>query len=416
MLNTALEDFQTAAKGLKNNKGRTILSLVGIMIGIGCVITVSSLGNSLKVATKKMFEDMNTRLISARPNRGIDSLKLDDEYRRTVMREIPMIEAVYLENISRAHAIVRNLSLPDQEIFAVDYGWFQASGMKFAVGSDFSKSSYAEGFGEVIIGERVADVLFPEGNPIGKTMWLYFIRYHENGERTILPKSFKVAAVLTNTQTLSGQTRNYIVVPRSTAIRCGFEGNFTMLDILAAKQEEVAAVKRAVSELSDRLSGTPNTLSMWTLEEIIQQNMTASNMISLVLGAIAALSLLVGGIGIMNIMIVTVTERKQEIGIRKALGASNRNILSQFLSETILITFIGAFFGCVLGLGASPILIHVMQTMIQKQNSDAHLIFVPDIFGMLIALAVSTVIGIFFGLYPALQAAKLDPVIALEEE
>lgn len=418
MLNYLLEDFQAAVSTLKNNKGRTILSLSGIVIGIACVITISTLGNSLKIAGTKTYADMNTCLISGMPsgNAKGSGLKINDSYKKKLIDEVQNIKGVYLANIIKATPSSKSSSLDNQEIRAVDYGWLEAEGLKLAYGTDFDLSAYSEGLQQIILGSQIAKWLFPEGNPIGKTVYLYISNYTAEGQMSFLPLSFKVKGVLEDAISFVGQVRLFLLIPRRFVQRAGFEADFSIIDVIADEQKYVSEIKKEMIKISDELAGVSDSLYCWTLEEVINESVNSINMITFVMGAIAALSLLVGGIGIMNIMIVTVTERKQEIGIRKAIGASKKNIISQFLAEATLLTTFGSLLGSLFGFVISFFLIRILKGFLTNENSTLDILFVPDFKAMFIAIIVSVFIGIFFGLYPAVQAANLDPLIALEEE
>ena len=186
------------------------------------------------------------------------------------------------------------------------------------------------------------------------------------------------------------------------------------IDVVAHRQEDASLVKTRIQQVSSeiagaRSNGTIKEEVIWAFsaEEQFQQFSRMMNMISLILSAIAAISLLVGGIGIMNIMLVTVTERKKEIGIRKALGATNSAIRNQFLIESATLTLLGGALGVVVGVFLSYIAV--------AKAFPSYFIFSLNTNGIIISFVVSVSIGIFFGFYPAIKAAKLDPVIALQE-
>lgn len=430
MLSLIVEDFYVALRGFKNNRGRTILSIIGIMIGITCVITVTTLGSSLKAAISGSLQDFNPRLMIARPNfsksevaMGIefsvanetnDNSFFGEKYRKKIMTEVPKIKNMYFVDLIYTGVGYRDVFLDSMETRAVDYGWLKAENLNLDIGGDFRISDYAEGANKVIIGSRVSKWLFPEGNPIGKKILLYFYSPSQaDGSNRMKQKSFEVLGVLEDSEmSISGMPQYYIIIPRMTAIRCGFQSDFSMVDIIANDVNDVKQVKKRLIEITNEIVGRKDSLTVVTLEELIQRFLSTINIVSFVLAAIAALSLLVGGIGIMNIMIVTVTERKKEIGICKAVGASKKNIISQFLAESVILTFIGSILGCIFGIAISYIFISLMKV----GGHSGNLSLVLDINGMVIAIIVSVFIGIFFGLYPALQAAKLDPVLALEEE
>lgn len=412
-----VEDFYSAIQNFKANKGRTILSLSGIMIGIACVIAITSASASLEAGIRSIFEDMNPNLIVARQTKETPyNFKIDDAYRKKLFKNIPNLAAAYYVRYVKAHAVVRDTVLEWQELRAVEYGWTKSERLKFSSGGDFSLADYAEGNNKIIIGEQIAKWFFPEGNAVGKKIWLYAMNLERElpDKKFFVPLSFEVAGVLENTETMIGQTRFYLVIPEAFRRRTGLTYVVTSINFLAKAPEHVGSVKKAIEKVTEDIAGQPNALDIVSLEETVKRFLGTLKVVTLVFGVIAGLSLLVGGIGIMNIMIVTVTERKQEIGIRKAIGASSRNIITQFLSEAITITGAGAILGCIVGYGIGCILIMVLNATGGERSPTLRLIF--DTKGMLIAVIVSVFIGVFFGLYPALQAAKLDPIIALEDE
>lgn len=415
-----IEDFYSAIQNFKANKGRTILSLSGIMIGIACVIAITSASASLEAAIRSIFEDMNPNLIMAMDTKETPyNFKINDAYRKKLFENIPNLVAAYYVRYIRANAVVRETVLEWQEIRAVEYGWTKSERLKFSSGGDFSVADYADGNNKIIIGEQIAKWFFPEGNAVGKKIWFYVMNVGRDlsMEKFFVPMSFEVVGVLENTETSIGQTRFYLVIPEAFVRRNGLSYDGTSITFLAKSPEHVGSVKKDIKRITEEIAGQPEALRIASLEEIVQQFLGTLKVVTLVFGVIAGLSLLVGGIGIMNIMIVTVTERKQEIGIRKAIGASKQNIITQFLAEAITITGVGAVLGCIVGYGIGGILIALLNATNATGGEGAptlQLIF--DTKGMLIAVIVSVCIGVFFGLYPAIQAAKLDPILALENE
>lgn len=412
------DDFESALHTFKNNRGRTVLSLSGIMVGIACVIAVTTLANSLEHNVKNIFSEMNTNLLVGftSSRRDNSSFKVNDEYRNQLLREVKNLKSVYYANILNANVVSENTTLSWREIRAVDYGWMKAEGLRVAYGSEFTISDYANGTQKIIIGEQIAKWLFPEGNAVGKKIWLYIANEQAaTREDAMIPKCFEVCGVLVSTETLYGQARYYFIIPRMAVKQLMASAQNIQIDFVPANQEVIRPVKEGIKRVTDQISGEADTIDIMSVEELIQQFLSSLKIITLIFGIIASLSLLVGGIGIMNIMIVTVTERKQEIGIRKAIGASKKNIAAQFLAEAITVTFSGAILGCGFGFCISALLLKLMNSLGQSSASDK-LLLIPDVGGMLFAVAVSVFIGVFFGLYPALQAANLDPVIALEEE
>lgn len=418
-MNKILEDFSSAMHQFQQNKGRTVLSLLGIMIGILCVITISTLSHSLKVSVKKSFTSINNRIIQVQSmfrSHDETSFKLDDSYKNQLLSNVENIEQILLTQRLYANVITSSTKFEwrDQEILAVDYGWFKNTGFNFINGNDFSLNIYAEGLHSIILGEEIAKYLFPDENPIGKKVWMYIYNPYpsEPQKPQMLPKAFEVAGVV-NSGNLITSSVYMLIIPRSVLTREGLAGTdpMTSMDIIASDEQHVSQVKTNVIDFTDNLTGVSESIRATSFEEQMKNNFQGINSITLVLNAIGALSLLVGGIGIMNIMIVTVTERRQEIGIRKALGASKKNILTQFLIESISITVVGACIGTLLGCLIS----YALFQLLNFQSNITTMTFAVDPLSICFAIGISIILGVFFGLYPALQAAKLHPVLALEE-
>jgi putative ABC transport system permease protein len=250
-----------------------------------------------------------------------------------------------------------------------------------------------------VIGKSIVDNLFPDGDPIGKTI-------------RINKAPFKVVGVLgAKGQSSGGQDQDDVVfVPLTTAMNrmmgITYVNNITIqamnenvIDSVQAEVEHLLRIRHRIKNSDD------DDFSVRNLAALMDTMMSTANTITMLLGCIAAISLLVGGIGIMNIMLVSVTERTREIGIRKALGATYNNILLQFLIESAVIGIIGGFLGVLLGIGAS----YAISTFAEWKT----VISVPII---IISVVFSVGIGVFFGIYPARKAALLDPIEALRYE
>jgi len=250
-----------------------------------------------------------------------------------------------------------------------------------------------------VIGKTIVENLFPDGNPVGKTI-------------RINKAPFKVVGVLgAKGQSSNGQDQDDVVfVPLTTAMNrmmgITYVNNITIqaenenvIDNVQAEVENLLRIRHRIKNSDD------DDFSVRNLAALMDTMMSTANTITMLLGCIAAISLLVGGIGIMNIMLVSVTERTREIGIRKALGATYNNILLQFLIESAVIGIIGGFLGVVLGIGAS----YAISAFAEWKT----VISVPII---IVAVVFSVGIGVFFGIYPARKAALLDPIEALRYE
>ena len=276
-------------------------------------------------------------------------------------------------------------------------------------GSFFSSSDYSTGAEKAIIGDRIAFQLFPEGRAVGKFITLPIRSGRENSPPHIV--RLQVIGVVKPKNTWVLRTSDAVFVPRKFALR-KLPGKIAetvwSAEVAISDPKDSSNVEVKIQDFSEELSGG-NRFAIWvySARQQFEQMTKITGMVSLVLSAIAGISLLVGGIGIMNIMLVTVTERRREIGIRKALGATGGAIRMQFLIESASLTLTGGLIGIVLGLLISKLIVNVF--------FPPEIIFLPNFSGSLIAFSVSVCTGIFFGLHPAIKAARLDPVLALAE-
>ena len=276
-------------------------------------------------------------------------------------------------------------------------------------GSFFSSSDYSTGAEKAIIGDRIAFQLFPEGRAVGKFITLPIRSGSEKSPPHIV--RLQVIGVVKPKNTWVLRTSDAVFVPRKFALR-KLPGKIAetvwSAEVAISDPKDSSKVEVKIQDFSEELSGG-NRFAIWvySARQQFEQMTKITGMVSLVLSAIAGISLLVGGIGIMNIMLVTVTERRREIGIRKALGATGGAIRMQFLIESASLTLTGGLIGIVLGLLISKLIVNVF--------FPPEIIFLPNFSGSLIAFSVSVCTGIFFGLHPAIKAARLDPVLALAE-
>lgn len=283
------------------------------------------------------------------------------------------------------------------DVLCVEYGYLDAYGYKLQYGTNFTVSDHVLGSQKMILGSKVAEALFPEGNPVGKRVIL---------SRDSVLFGFDVIGVLATPPGISESISTTIMVPRGFYIKkMDPKPDAEQVQIKAADMGLVAKVESDITALVEQKTGAENVVWIESPLSIIEQINEAYSTISVMLSAIAGISLLVGGIGIMNIMIVTVTERRKEIGIRKALGATPQDIRNQFLIESAAITLTGGSIGILLGIAISAVIVYAR-----------NLPFTIQWQACVIAFGFSVFVGIFFGLNPALRAAKLDPVDALASD
>ena len=280
---------------------------------------------------------------------------------------------------------------------AVETGYLEMYGLELSYGHFFNVTDNEEGTQKIILGSTIAEALFPAGDGEGK---------HVIVTSSNISFNFEVIGVLKEQSSGMESSTNSAYIPRGFyAKKISPNPNAQNVMVQATSPEKASALVEILTNYCQSLTGTAYSVNVMSMQTMIDQMNSIATTMSVMLSAIAAISLLVGGIGIMNIMIVTVTERKTEIGIRKALGASPSDIRQQFLVESASITLIGGIIGVIIG-----IIISLCVEYIQKQ------VFVINIKACFVSFIFSVITGIFFGLNPASRAAKLDPVIALSGE
>lgn len=393
-----IEDFLYAIQSFTRNKTRPFLSLLGIIIGVASVIVITSMGASSTKQVAQTFGTAGLDVVSingGRLTRGRNAvLSFNETFREDLFDNIPGIKKIWYKNSLNATIGYNELS-SSVSCSAIETGYLEMYNLELQDGTFFNVTDNQEGTQKIILSYDVAQDFFPSGDAIGKKVMLVV------GKVTF---GFEVIGVLK--EQTSGMENGSAYIPR------GFYSKKIMPNPSADTVMVQAVSNQMATQLFDIItnyctekSGSSYAVRVTSMQSMLNQMSEITNTMSMMLSAIAAISLLVGGIGIMNIMIVTVTERKQEIGIRKALGASPADIRQQFLVESASITLIGGIIGVITG-----IIISLCVEYVQKQ------IFVINIKACFISFIFSVITGIFFGLNPASRAANLDPVIALSGE
>ena len=393
------EDFLYALNNFRRSKTRTFLSLLGIIIGVASVIVITSMGSASTKKVENTFGTAGLDVVSIssgfmRRRRDSVTLTFDESFREDLFAQIEGIEKVwYKNNLNTTLTYGETSSTINTSV--IEYGYLEMYGMELESGSFFSVTDDEEGMQKIILSHDTAESFFPAGDAVGKKIILV---------ASNVSFGFEIVGVLADQTT--GMENGSAYIPR------GFYSKKIQPNPAAASVMVQAVSNQRASELVDVLedyctekSGTEGSVNVTSMQSMLDQMSEITSTMSIMLSDIAAISLLVGGIGIMNIMIVTVTERKQEIGIRKALGASPADIRQQFLVESASITLIGGIMGIILG-----ILISLAVEYVQAND------FIINWGACAFAFVFSVFVGIFFGLNPASRAAKLDPVIALSGE
>ncbi len=396
-----------AIDGMVSNKLRTLLTLLGIIIGVGAVIAMVSLGFGVKEQIKDNISRLGSNLLivqsggrtatGARIQAGSGArLTYDDA--KAIEKNIDGIKYV-APMVSRGYQLVVGNQNWTSNVQGSTPNIIEIRDYTVEEGRNISERDMGGKDRVCVIGKTIVDNLFPDGDPVGKTI-------------RINKAPFKVVGVLgAKGQSSNGQDQDDVVfVPLTTAMNrmmgITYVNNITIqaenenvIDSVQAEVENLLRIRHRIKDADD------DDFSVRNLAALMDTMMSTANTITMLLGCIAAISLLVGGIGIMNIMLVSVTERTREIGIRKALGATYNNILLQFLIESAVIGIIGGFLGVALGIGAS----YAISTFAEWKT----VISIPII---IISVVFSVGIGVFFGIYPARKAALLAPIEALRYE
>lgn len=401
------ESIKMAWDGMIGNKLRTLLTLLGIIIGVGAVIAMVSLGFGVKESIKDNISKLGSNMLivmsggrtatGARIASG-EGARLTIEDMEAIEKQVDGINGVSA-SVSRSYQMVFGNQNWTARVEGTMPANFSIQNNELQEGRIYTQRDLNSRNRVAVLGKTVADNLFMDENPIGQTI-------------RINKAPFQVIGVLKSKgQGAGGNDQDDIVyVPLTTAMsrmmgityvqRINIQAaNENVINDVQAEVEEVLRLRHKIKE------GAYDDFTINNMAAVMDTMMETANTITLLLGCIAAISLLVGGIGIMNIMLVSVTERTREIGIRKALGATFNNILLQFLIEAMVIGIVGGFFGVILGIGAS----YIVSFFFNWKT-------VISVLAIVVAVVFSVGIGLFFGIYPARKAALLNPIDALRYE
>ncbi|MBQ8422796.1 MAG: ABC transporter permease [Coprobacter sp.] len=400
--------FKIALRALANNKLRAFLTMLGIIIGVASVITMLAIGQGSKRSIQSQISEMGSNMIMIHPGgdmRGgmrrdaseMQTLKLEDY--EALRNETNLLAAISPNVSSSGQFICGNNNYPSS-INGVGTEYLDIRQLKIEDGIMFTEADIQSSAKVCVIGKTIVDNLFPDGSsPIGKV-----IRFNK------IP--FRVVGVLkAKGYNSMGQDQDAVVLaPYTTVMKrilavTHLQGIFASAlteDMTEYATEEISTILRRQHKLKATDDDDFNIRSQQELSTMLS---STTDLMTVLLACIAGISLVVGGIGIMNIMYVSVTERTREIGLRMSVGARGIDILAQFLIEAILISITGGIIGVILGCGASWVV-----------KSIAHWPVYIQAWSVVLSFAVCTVTGVFFGWYPAKKAANLDPIEALRYE
>jgi putative ABC transport system permease protein len=402
-----MNTFRLALRALARSKMRSALTMLGIIIGVGAVIAVVSIGQGAQYMVQQGIQAMGTNVVfiaagSGRPGGarvgygGVKTLTIDDM--NAILREIPLIKQAAPSVNSRRQVVYGNQNW-STSVTGTTPNFFDIRNWSIQAGSVFSDEEVDLAANVCVIGTTVARNLFLDENPVGKTMRI--------GN---LP--FRVDGVLESKgQNVIGQDQDDAIYAPYTTVQRKISGITWVQFISASAVSQVASVA-AVAPITSLLRerhrirlGDDDDFFVRTQSEVADLMNQTQSVMTMLLGGIASVSLLVGGIGIMNIMLVSVTERTREIGVRMAVGATESDVQRQFLVEAVTLSMMGGAIGILFGLVGSALISNFLSwpTLVSFKAIVTAAIF-------------SAAVGIFFGYYPARKAARLDPIEALRYE
>src|SRR5437588_779864 len=396
-----------ALRALRRNKMRSVLTALGIIIGVAAVIAMVGIGNGAKAQVEAQIASLGQNVIlifsGSTTSSGIrtgwggaGTLKIEDA--EAIRREVPGVAAVSEEVVSTTQVAAGN-----QNWFTRIYGesadYFDIRQWPLADGAPFTAQDVRSANKVCVIGRTTATQIYGNENPIGQILRIKEVPFTITG--VLMPKGLSTQGV---------DQDDIVIMPYTSAMKRVIGGT-TLRNInvqvgqggeIEAAQQQIIALLRQRHNIR---AGRDDDFTVRNQEEIAQAAIATTGVMTVLLGSIAGVSLVVGGIGIMNIMLVSVTERTREIGTRMAVGAHGSDILMQFLIEAVTLSFAGGIIGIIFGVLTSKIL-----------SSYAHWPTLISLSSIIVAFLFSAAVGIFFGFYPARTAAALDPIEALRYE
>jgi putative ABC transport system permease protein len=395
-----------ALQAMAGNKLRTFLTALGIIIGVGAVVLMVALGQGTQAAVTKSISALGSNLLIVRSGSaqqggfrggagGLPTLKTSDAQ---ALQDLTSIKAV-APVVQQGAQLVYGPNNWGTQVVGTTDGYLEIRDWTLQSGRMFTETEINSGMRVAILGQTVAEQLFGNADPIDQSI-------------RIQKSPYQVIGVLSQKgQSMDGRDQDdTVLIPLVTAQRqlvgSQFQGTVSVIMAQAKSAQQLSAGEEQITDLLHQrhriAEGADDDFSVTNMASVANTMAQITGMLSILLGSIAGISLFVGGIGIMNIMMVSVTERTREIGIRMAIGASRKTVLLQFLLEAIIITTTGGLIGILLGVGLA-----------QGVQHFAGIAVAITLQPILLAFGVSTLVGLFFGLYPARKASMLKPIEAL---
>ena len=402
-----LATFRIAVRALRRNTLRTLLTMLGIIIGVGAVIAMVSIGNGAKAQMESRVASLGQNVIqvfSGSVSRGGfrggfgSSGTLTREDYESLRREITGVNGASPEVRNFSQLAYGNQNLNSQ-VMGVGADYVEIRSWPLASGANFTENDVRNANKVALIGKTTADTLFGDSDPVGQVL-------------RIKSAPFAIVGLLSakGTSMMGSDQDDVVLVPYTSAMRrLSGDTTFRSIMVQAADKDTIPQVQQQIIDLLRQrhriVDGREDDFMVRTQQEISDFATDSAKIMTYLLAAVASVSLIVGGIGIMNIMLVSVTERTREIGLRMAVGARGRDILMQFLIEAVTLSLVGGLIGILLGWGGAQ--------LVSRNLGWSTLVSLESI---MTAFVFSAAIGVFFGFYPARKAAQLDPIDALRYE
>jgi putative ABC transport system permease protein len=408
-----VESLKMALRSLTANKLRAALTMLGMIIGVSAVIALMAIGQGATASITSQIQGMGTNLLFVTPGTATQggfsfgagtapTLTLEDA--QAILNEVPEVAGVAPQANNRMQ-VVFGPNNTNTSVLGTTPDYQDVRNSRVAVGEFFTQLNVDSRSRVALLGSTTAETLFGEADPIGQQIKINRV-------------SFQVIGVMeTKGSQAGGNQDDVVIIPITTLLqrltRTRTSRGGLVVQSINVQVVDEASMKPAVESIGNLLRTrhrvTQDDFTVRSQEDILSTLQTVTQTLTILLGSIAGISLVVGGIGIMNIMLVSVTERTREIGIRKAIGAKRSDIMIQFIIEAMVVSLMGGLIGVLLGIGISQLLSGVSlggQALRTVVSTDA----------IFLAFGVSAAIGLFFGIYPASRAAGLDPIQALRYE